>query len=120
MNAIKYITSAVYGCIIGNWITTIFRTLVHTGGGEHRFVVLAQLETGDFVKVLETDSESIALDFENRIDEDTELMTGFVFDRLYPGDKNELGEIKIVDPVPQDIQQRDMLLGILHEARKYW
>lgn len=119
MVAIKDIASVVYGCILGNWMNTVMKTLSHRPGGEHRFVVLAQTSEG-YIRVLETDSESAALDFENRIDEDTNVATGYIYDRLYPADKDELQVLDIHDNVPAEVEDRDQLLAIMHEARKYW
>jgi hypothetical protein len=120
MVTIKDIACVAYGCILGNWLRNLFNMFCHRPGSEHRFVVLAQLTTGDYVRVLETDTNSVALDFEEQIDNDTDSITGFVFDRLYPGDKAELEEIEILDSVPIEVEERDKLLNIMHEARKYW
>ena len=120
MNTIKYIAYAVYGCIVGNWVDNLFRTFTHRPGGEHRFVVLAQFSSGEYVRILETDTNSVALDFEEQIDNGTDMVTAFVFDRLYPGDKAELSELEILDSIPIDLAERDKVLPIMHEARKYW
>ena len=120
MVAVKHIASAVYGCIIGNWIENLFRTFSHRPGGEHRFVVVAQIQTGEYIKVLETDTQSVAFEFEGQIDEETNTITGLTFDRLMPGDKEEVQILEIMDTVPADAEERDKLLAIIHEARKYW
>ena len=120
MIAVKDIASAVYGCIIGNWLSNLFHTFSHHPGGEHRFVVVAQIQSGEYIKVLETDTQSVALDFEGQIDEGTNTITGFTFDRLMPGDKEELQILEIMNTVPVDAEERDKLLAIIHEARKFW
>jgi len=120
MVAVTDIALMAYGCIIGNWLNNLFRTFSHHPGGEHRFVVVAQVSSGDFIKVLETDTQSVAFEFENTIDEDTNTITGLSFDRLMPGDREELQSIEIMNTVPVDAEERDKLLAIIHEARKYW
>lgn len=120
MISVKHIASAVYGCIIGNWIENLFKTFNHHPGGEHRFVVVALIQTGEYIKVLETDTQSVAFEFEVQIDETTNTITGLTFDRLMPEDKKELQIIKILDNVPVDAEERDKLLAIIREARKYW
>ena len=120
MIVVKDIASAVYGCIIGNWLSNLFRTFSHHPGGEHRFVVVAQIQTGEYIKVLETDTQSVAFEFEDQVDELTDTITGFTFDRLLPGDKEELHILEILDTVPIDAEERDKLLTIIHEARKFW
>lgn len=120
MVAIKHIASAVYGCIIGNWIENLFRTFSHRPGGEHRFVVVALTQAGEYIKVLETDTQSVAFDFECQIDDGTDTVSGLMFDRLMPGDKEDLQVLEIMDTVPADAEERDKLLAIIHEARKYW
>lgn len=119
MGTVKNIASIIYGCILGNWLETVYKTLTHRPGGEHRFVVLA-LTTPGYVRVIETDDESVALDFADRIDADTQSLTGFVFDRLCPGDKSELADIDIMDQVPADAEDREQLLKFIREARKYY
>ena len=119
MVAVKDIASVVYGCILGNWMRTVFKTLTHKPGGEHRFVVLTQTTVG-YIRILETDSEAAAREFESRLDDDTETIEGFVFDRLYPADRDELTELEIYDSVPVETEERDKLLTLIHEARKYW
>jgi DNA-directed RNA polymerase subunit F len=37
-----------------------------------------------------------------------------------PGDKEELQILEIMNTVPVDAEERDKLLAIIHEARKYW
>lgn len=120
MNTVRDIACVIYGCIVGNWLNNLVHTFTHRPGGEHRFVVVAQFSTGEYVKILETDTNSVALDFEEQIDNGTDTVTAFVFDRLYPGDKVELAEIEILDGVPTDLIERDKILTIMHEARKYW
>ena len=119
MIAVKNIASVVYGCIVGNWINTVLKTIAHRPGGEHRYVVLAQASVG-YIRIIETDSETVALDFEGRIDEETETITAFIFDRLYPADKEELENMEILDSIPPDVEEREKLLAYMHEARKYW
>jgi hypothetical protein len=120
MIAVKHIASAVYGCIIGNWIENLFRTFSHRPGGEHRFVVVALTQNGEYIKVLETDTQSVAFDFECQIDDGTDTVNWLMFDRLMPGDKEDLQALEIMDTVPPDAEERDKLLAIIHEARKYW
>ena len=83
-------------------------------------IAVAQIQTGEYIKVLETDTQSVAFEFEGQIDEETNTITGFIFDRLMPGDKEELQILEIMNTVPVDAEERDKLLAIIHEARKYW
>lgn len=120
MITVKHITSALYGCIIGNWIKNLYRTFSYRPSGEHRFVVVALFPSGEYVRVIETDTQSVAFEFEVQIDDNTNAITGITFDRLMPEDKEELQNLEIMNTVPVDADERNKILNIIHEARKYW
>ena len=120
MVTVSQIASAVYGCIVGNWLLNLYQTFTYHPGGEHQFVVLAQIQTGEYIKVLETDSQTVAFDFEGEIAETTNTIVGYTLDRSFPGDKEELNELEILNTVPIDAEERDKLMAIMREARKYW
>lgn len=120
MITVNQVASAVYGCIVGNWLLNLFHTFTRSKDSEHRYVVVAQIQTGEYIRVLETESQSLAYDFEDQINADTNTITGFTFDRMMPGDKEELQVIEIRTAVPTDAEEREKLLAIIHDARKYW
>lgn len=120
MVLVNHIANAIYGCIVGNWLLNLFQTFTHHSGGEHRYVVVAQLQTCEYIKVLETDDQIIAYDIEGKIDEDTNTITAITYDRVLPGDREDLRSIEFINIVPPYVEEREKLLAIMHEVKQYW
>ena len=117
MKLIRYITDVVYGIIIGNWLMSVFNTLTFKPDASNkRFVVIALVESYQ-IKMLETNSRDAATYIESLIDE-TNTATGDVYDTLLPDDKEDLNieSQNIITYVPDDLDEYDVLVGILRLA----
>lgn len=117
MKLIRYITDVVYGIIIGNWLMSVFNTLTFKpDDSSKRFVVIALVESYQ-IKMLETNSRDAATYIESLIDE-TNTATGDVYDTLLPDDKEDLNieSQNIINFVPDDLEEYDVLVGILRLA----
>lgn len=117
MKLIRYITDVVYGIIIGNWLMSVFNTLTFKPDDSNkRFVVIALVENYQ-IKMLETNSRDAATYIESLIDE-TNTATGDVYDTLLPDDKEDLNieSQNIINFVPDDLEEYDVLVGILRLA----